>query len=296
MYIYRYIYFVVFIERYWYIHIHMCVYIYIYMFILLFYFVHYKYDEEYQDDSTNEFFRCHVLLLPQLQLRVSSLARSWVRLLPCGPAAWMTAVGFGPTQLALVELESTPFDHSGRLSYLLMEVADSHSQQVSRLPVSQMLSQPKSAPRHTRHATQGTQHSTHNTAQAPHLSQQSASAAQNTPHSTHNAAPSQARPQHGHAEASRAARRRTRPSEATHAATQQTKPPPGQATHPPTHTWVQEHRPGIPDVEPQARQHIWANPSSWLCGPMDKASAYGAGDCRFESCQGHVWATVTAMS
>ena len=22
-------------------------------------------------------------------------------------------------------------------------------------------------------------------------------------------------------------------------------------------------------------------------GPMDKASAYGAGDCRFESCRGH---------
>ena len=35
----------------------------------------------------------------------------------------------------------------------------------------------------------------------------------------------------------------------------------------------------------------------WICngsmllqrprGPMDKASAYGAGDCRFESCRGH---------
>ena len=35
----------------------------------------------------------------------------------------------------------------------------------------------------------------------------------------------------------------------------------------------------------------------WVCngsmllqrprGPMDKASAYGAGDCRFESCRGH---------
>ena len=23
-------------------------------------------------------------------------------------------------------------------------------------------------------------------------------------------------------------------------------------------------------------------------GPMDKASAYGAGDCRFESCRGHL--------
>ena len=30
--------------------------------------------------------------------------------------AKMTAVGFEPTQLALVELESTPLDHSGKLS------------------------------------------------------------------------------------------------------------------------------------------------------------------------------------
>ena len=30
----------------------------------------------------------------------------------------MTAVGFEPTQLALVELESTPLDHSGKLSLL----------------------------------------------------------------------------------------------------------------------------------------------------------------------------------
>jgi hypothetical protein len=28
----------------------------------------------------------------------------------------MTAVGFGPTQYALVELESTPLNHSGKLS------------------------------------------------------------------------------------------------------------------------------------------------------------------------------------
>ena len=28
----------------------------------------------------------------------------------------MTAVGFEPTQLALVELDSTPLDHSGKLS------------------------------------------------------------------------------------------------------------------------------------------------------------------------------------
>ena len=38
-----------------------------------------------------------------------------------GTAVWpheseVTAVGFEPTQLALVELESTPLDHSGKLS------------------------------------------------------------------------------------------------------------------------------------------------------------------------------------
>ena len=27
---------------------------------------------------------------------------------------------------------------------------------------------------------------------------------------------------------------------------------------------------------------------NWPRGPMDKASAYGAGDCRFESCRGHL--------
>ena len=27
----------------------------------------------------------------------------------------------------------------------------------------------------------------------------------------------------------------------------------------------------------------------WPRGPMDKASAYGVGDCRFESCRGHFW-------
>ena len=34
----------------------------------------------------------------------------------------MTAVGFEPTQLALVELESTPLDHSGKLSLTMCEV------------------------------------------------------------------------------------------------------------------------------------------------------------------------------
>ena len=31
----------------------------------------------------------------------------------------MTPVGFEPTQLALVELESTPLDHSGKVSLLI---------------------------------------------------------------------------------------------------------------------------------------------------------------------------------
>ena len=35
----------------------------------------------------------------------------------------MTAVGLEPTQLALVELESTPLDHSGKLSWLLFQNA-----------------------------------------------------------------------------------------------------------------------------------------------------------------------------
>jgi hypothetical protein len=33
----------------------------------------------------------------------------------------MTPVGFEPTQLALVELESTPLDHSGKVSLLTSE-------------------------------------------------------------------------------------------------------------------------------------------------------------------------------
>ena len=33
-----------------------------------------------------------------------------------GASPGVTAVGFEPTQLALVELESTPSDHSGKLS------------------------------------------------------------------------------------------------------------------------------------------------------------------------------------
>ena len=36
---------------------------------------------------------------------------------------------------------------------------------------------------------------------------------------------------------------------------------------------------------------MWVNSDHvyhWPRGPMDKASAYGAGDCRFESCRGHL--------
>ena len=34
---------------------------------------------------------------------------------------------------------------------------------------------------------------------------------------------------------------------------------------------------------------------TWPRGPMDKASAYGAGDCRFESCWGHMLKTMTLL-
>ena len=34
----------------------------------------------------------------------------------CSNVVEMAAVGFEPTQLALMELESTPLDHSGKLS------------------------------------------------------------------------------------------------------------------------------------------------------------------------------------
>ena len=34
----------------------------------------------------------------------------------------------------------------------------------------------------------------------------------------------------------------------------------------------------------------------WPRGPMDKASAYGAGDCRFESCRGHLFGSVAFLT
>ena len=49
-------------------------------------------------------------------------------ILTCVSHIRLTAVGFEPTQLALVELESTPLDHSGKLSVsmcLLLQVSTS---------------------------------------------------------------------------------------------------------------------------------------------------------------------------
>ena len=46
----------------------------------------------------------------------SSLAISMGVIIGMSLKEGLTAVGFEPTQLALVELESTPLDHSGKLS------------------------------------------------------------------------------------------------------------------------------------------------------------------------------------
>ena len=41
-------------------------------------------------------------------------------------------------------------------------------------------------------------------------------------------------------------------------------------------------------TRPRSRGHARSfSMTIWPRGPMDKASAYGAGDCRFESCRGH---------
>ena len=45
----------------------------------------------------------------------------------------MTPVGFEPTQLALVELESTPLDHSGKVS-ILEVVQKGHCERVCQRP------------------------------------------------------------------------------------------------------------------------------------------------------------------
>ena len=44
----------------------------------------------------------------------------------------MTPVGFEPTQLALVELESTPLDHSGKVSWWLLLVVITMRPRVKR--------------------------------------------------------------------------------------------------------------------------------------------------------------------
>ena len=44
-------------------------------------------------------------------------ARGELRCCAAVNEAYLTPVGFEPTQLALVELESTPLDHSGKLSW-----------------------------------------------------------------------------------------------------------------------------------------------------------------------------------
>ncbi len=33
-------------------------------------------------------------------------------------------------------------------------------------------------------------------------------------------------------------------------------------------------------------------PSGRPCGPMDKAPNYESGDCRFESCKGHIFVNI----
>ena len=60
-----------------------------------------------------------------------------------GEVSEMTAVGFEPTQLALVELESTPLDHSGKLSLTTRSFLATHNVkqkhcQPSRLPFAWM--------------------------------------------------------------------------------------------------------------------------------------------------------------
>ena len=60
----------------------------------------------------------------------------------CG-CSQLTAVGFEPTQLALVELESTPLDHSGKLS--LVHHADAMQMQRSAQPHLCFASMPRSS-------------------------------------------------------------------------------------------------------------------------------------------------------
>ena len=50
----------------------------------------------------------------------------------------MTLVGFEPTQLALVEFESTPLDHSGKVSLIMANKNNEH--QMTIFPGIQSLS------------------------------------------------------------------------------------------------------------------------------------------------------------
>ena len=53
-----------------------------------------------------------------LELYLGKLAKScFYAFATRGAGGHMTPVGFEPTQLALVELESTPLDHSGKVSW-----------------------------------------------------------------------------------------------------------------------------------------------------------------------------------
>ena len=54
------------------------------------------------------------------------LGNLWNSLPMIAKVGEMTAVGFEPTQLALVELESTPLDHSGKLSLSRLSIIQLH--------------------------------------------------------------------------------------------------------------------------------------------------------------------------
>ena len=80
----------------------------------------------------------------------------------------------------------------------------------------------------------------------------------------------------------------------THAPPHTTRAPPGQTTQ----TQNRTHRPRNQHAycKYARRCHTpmgFAN-DKWPRGPMDKASAHGAGDCRFESCRGHLHNTPAA--
>ena len=139
----------------------------------------------------------------------------------------MTPVGFEPTQLALVELESTPLDHSGKVSLgcrwaILSCVNDFAS----------------AGPAVTKHMRGG-----HPVLLRSTLGTTSATAASVGVWSLHNS------------------------------------------------RGLMDAAPSSLDTDCGFESHSEsALPSEsciWPRGPMDKASAYGAGDCRFESCRGH---------